>query len=278
MEVVATTMLMQVLSSIGLAVVSLIAVMALHTSCRYTAHERPPWMYVFTQWFYGGLYLRFYHRHRVVGLDNEPRSGGLLVVANHASQVDGVVLGCSLNRPVHIMVKQEAFLNWFTGWFLRSCLSFPVNREHPEPSTIKHAFGILKGNAALGVFPEGTRSPNGRVRAFKSGAIRLAIKTRVPILPVYMSNTHRIMPPGAWLPQPAQITVKVGAPLDTAKMLADGLSEDQIQSRVYDEVVRLGREVMGEDVADPVLPAHDEVVRGPLTGAPPADARTNGVS
>ncbi|MFZ2959303.1 MAG: DUF4126 family protein [Candidatus Ozemobacteraceae bacterium] len=191
-----------------------------------------------------------YNRLSFEGSDQIPMQGPLVVVANHASMVDGFLLGTGIARPIHIMVKKEAFETPITGWLLRMGLAFPVDREKPDPTTIKYTFRLLQEGNALGLFPEGTRNFAGKVRPFKPGAIRIAVKLKVPIVPAFLANTNKFMPAGAWFPRPTHIRVKFGPPLDVAGMVEAGLTEDEIQRDLYERVCALGLELTGEDVRD----------------------------
>ncbi|HNW35374.1 MAG TPA: DUF4126 family protein, partial [Candidatus Ozemobacteraceae bacterium] len=126
------------------------------------------------------LLLSVYARRTIDGLEHVPATSPYLVVANHASIFDGIILGSSLPHPVFIMVKKEAFDNPMTSWFLRKSLAFPVDRAKPDPTTIKTALRVLGDGKVLGIFPEGTRNLRGLIRPFKPGAIKFAIRQRVP--------------------------------------------------------------------------------------------------
>ncbi|OGV81797.1 MAG: hypothetical protein A3K19_26390 [Lentisphaerae bacterium RIFOXYB12_FULL_65_16] len=191
-----------------------------------------------------------YNRLRFEGVEHIPLVGPVMVVANHSSMVDGFLIGTGVPRPTHIMVKREAFENPVKSWFLRKTLAFPVDRERPDRTAAKCALRVLQNGEALGMFPEGTRTVLGKVRPFKPGAIRFAIKFKAPIIPGYLANTHRWMPDGCVFPRAVPITVKFGEKLDVAAMLAAGKTEDEIQHELYERVCALGREVSGEDVRD----------------------------
>jgi 1-acyl-sn-glycerol-3-phosphate acyltransferase len=207
-------------------------------------------------WFYRvvrglfHLFFKMYNRLTIQGAEHFPRQGPYVIVANHASILDGFLLGCSSPHPVHIMVKKEAFENPFSGWFLRKSQAFPVDRSKPDPAAIKKSLRVLIDGQVLGLFPEGTRNHRGLIRPFKPGAIRLAVKQKVPIVPAYLANTNLLMPIGTVVPRPTKLTVAFGEPIDVAKALQEGRTEQEIQDDLYARVCSLGHSLLGQDVRD----------------------------
>lgn len=200
--------------------------------------------------FVMGLFFRLYNAMKVHGREHHPETGPYVIVANHSSIYDGIILGIASPRTINIMVKKEAFSNYFTDWFLRKTFAFPIQREKPELTVIKKAFRILTSGNVLAIFPEGTRNVKGLVRPFKPGAIRFATKTRVPIVPAYIANSHIIAPKGKLFPRPHKLSVSFGELLDVAAMLKAGISEEEIQNEVYRRVCDIGKELTGQDVTD----------------------------
>ncbi len=212
-------------------------------------------------WIYG----KIYHRLQISGTEHLPAQGPYVVVGNHASMLDGFLLGTGNRLTVYIMVKKEAFANPITGWFLRKVCAFPVDRQNPDPATLRYCLKVLQQGMVLGLFPEGTRNRKGLIRPFKPGAIRLALKQKAPIVPAFLANTHRIMPDGTWLPRPVPISLKFGEPLDTKKLLEEGKTEEDMLKILYERVCALGRELTGGDVEDHSAEEPDEPDR---TAAP----------
>lgn len=207
-------------------------------------------------WFYrlvrfiGYLFFRIYNRCTITGQEHIPARAPYLVVANHASILDGIILGSSIPHPTYIMVKKEAFDNPLMGWMLRKALAFPVDRAKPDPTTIKTALRVLTAGDVLGIFPEGTRNPRGLIRPFKAGAIKFAIRQKVPILPAYIANTHLLNPDGTTIPRPVQLKIGFGEPVDVPGMLLQGRTEQEIQDLAYERVCSIGAELMGCNVRD----------------------------
>lgn len=209
------------------------------------------------------LCMGLYNRLRFEGIEQIPLEGPVLIVANHCSEVDGFLIGTAVPRPNHIMVKREAFENPFRSWFLRKTLAFPVDRDRADMGAVKNALKILQNGEALTLFPEGKRNFLGKICPFKPGAIRFAVKLKVPIIPTFIANTHRWMPSGCRFPQPVPITLKFGEKMDVLAMLAAGKTEEDIQHDLYERVCALGRELTGEDVRDfSVEPGEQHVMEG----------------
>ncbi len=145
-----------------------------------------------------------------------PGEGPVILVANHASMLDPVVLGCAVGRPVRFMAKHELFRNRMFGSVLRSLGAFPVRRGQSDREAFHTALEVLSRGEVLGIFPEGTRSLNGELQPPYSGAAVLAEKTGAPVVPVGIIGTHQVMRRGSWLPRPGRIAVRVGRPLYAA--------------------------------------------------------------
>jgi len=196
------------------------------------------------------LSLGLYNRLRIEGTEHLIPTGPMVVAANHASMLDGFLIGMSVPRPIYIMVKKQAFDNPLMAWFLLKCHAYPVDRERPDSAAIKKTLKVLADGGALALFPEGTRNFAGKIRPFKPGAIRFAVRQKAPIVPAYIANSHGLMPFGAWLPRPVRLHVKYGPALDVPGLLASGKTEQEIQDLLYERVCALGRELTGEDVRD----------------------------
>jgi len=160
------------------------------------------------------LLLKIFWRMEIIGIENLPESGGLIIASNHVSYLDPAVLVASLNRKIYIITKKEVFKNTFVSFILKNMNAFSVDRENVDILAFKKAINILREEKVLGIFPEGTRSSNGKLQELKLGVIKIAMKTGVPILPVGIIGTHKIYPRGIKFPIlfKHKIIVKYGAP------------------------------------------------------------------
>jgi len=160
------------------------------------------------------LLLKVFWRMEIIGIENLPESGGLIIASNHVSYLDPAVLAASLNRKIYFITKKEVFKNGFVSFIFKNLNAISVDRENADILALKKAINILREGKVLGIFPEGSRSSNGELQELKLGAIRIAMKTGVPILPVGIIGTHKIYPRGIKLPIlfKYKIIVKYGAP------------------------------------------------------------------
>ena len=159
------------------------------------------------------LLLKIFWRMEIRGIENLPESGGFIITSNHVSYLDPAVLVASLNRKIYFITKKEVFKNSFVRLMLKNMNAFSVDRENVDMLAFKKAMNILREEKVLGIFPEGTRSSNGELQELKLGAIKIAMKTGVPILPVGIIGTHKIYPRGIKFPIlfKHKIIVKYGA-------------------------------------------------------------------
>jgi 1-acyl-sn-glycerol-3-phosphate acyltransferase len=157
--------------------------------------------------------LRALFRLRVVGTEHVPRSGPLLLAANHVSVFDPPVVGAAAARPLQYMAKAELFGVAGLGWLIRNLNAHPVQRDGADASALRHALSLLREGKALLVFPEGTRGVEGQLGPGRAGAGMLAAHSEAPVVPVYVRGTGAVLPKGARYPRRAPITVAFGPPL-----------------------------------------------------------------
>jgi 1-acyl-sn-glycerol-3-phosphate acyltransferase len=151
-------------------------------------------------------------RFRAHHVDRLPSSGAFLLVANHQSYLDPVLAGIGVPRGVYFMARRSLFVGPL-GWLIWRLGSFPVNRDRADLSSLREAINRLRrGNPVL-IFPEGTRSHDGRLGVFRSGFGVIARRAGVPILPAYIDGSYRAWPRGRFVPRPAPILVVYGRPI-----------------------------------------------------------------
>ena len=153
---------------------------------------------------------RFLFKGRTIGIENLPKTGGVVVVSNHGSHLDPPILGHALGRPVAFMAKSELFSVPILSFIISACGAYPVNRGAGDREALRTASNRLIEGWATGVFLDGTRQENGRVNDPKAGAALLAGRTGCPILPVAIVNSHRAFPKGSILPRFVSIHLRVG--------------------------------------------------------------------
>ena len=163
----------------------------------------------------GGLG-RFLFDARLEGTEHVPREGAFIVVSNHCSNLDPPVIGWAtghqVGRVVHFMAKIE-MRGWpIIGWLATQSAVYFVRRGEGDRAAQRFSLGALADGRPIGIFPEGTRSRDGRLRPGKSGAAFIAIRSGAPLLPVGIAGTHRIFPGRARFPHATRIRIRVGEP------------------------------------------------------------------
>jgi len=154
----------------------------------------------------------FFHI-RAWGTENVPRRGGVLLTPNHASYLDPPVVGTPLPRQICFMARSTLFTAPLLGRLIPRLHAFPVERDAADLRAIRTAVSVLAEGNGLVLFPEGTRSPDGRLGEFKPGFALVAAKARVPVVPVAVDGTFEAWPRGRALPRFGRIRVAYGAPM-----------------------------------------------------------------
>jgi 1-acyl-sn-glycerol-3-phosphate acyltransferase len=234
-------------------------------SVRWPA-ERPAWLgrrealYAVLYWMMKfvllGPLLRLFFRPRIEGVENVPRSGGAMLASNHLAVADSFFLPLMVPRRVTFLAKRE----YFTGCGVRGRLKkaffagigqVPIDRSSgaAAQAALDTAVRLLREGRLLGIYPEGTRSPDGRLYKGKTGVARMALEAGVPVIPVAMFGTDRANPIGSKMWRPFPIRIKVGAPLDFSRY--DGLAGDRFVERsIADEIMYTLMELSGQEYVD----------------------------
>ena len=160
--------------------------------------------------------VRLLWRPKVSGLSNIPADGAVILAANHLSVVDSILVPIVCPRPVYYLAKAEYFEHPVIGPLLTGLNNIPVNRTGGREAlqAIDAAAPVLKAGKVLGIHPEGTRSPDGRLYRGRPGTVKLALETGATIVPVGLIGTDKIHAIGARLPRIASCTVIFGEPMD----------------------------------------------------------------
>lgn len=185
------------------------------------------------------LLARVFSDIQVIGLERIPRRGPLLLVANHINAIDPTLVLGFIPRRLSWMAKQEIFNDPFSGTLARLYESFPVRRGEADLAALRTATQLLSEGRVVGVFPEGTRSPNGHMQKALPGAAMIALRTGVPVLPVGISGSEPVkLPKLFWKPFPRpRIRIVFGEPFELPK-----------GQRVNAEAVREGTAILVEKI------------------------------
>ncbi len=203
-----------------------------------------------------GPVLRLVFRPWVEGLEHVPEGGGAILASNHLSFSDSIFLPLVVPRQVTFLAKSDYFTGRgvkgrLTASFFKATGQLPVDRSGGKASEAALATGlsVLNQGEFLGIYPEGTRSPDGRLYRGKTGVARMALEAGVPVLPVAMIDTDKIQPIGKKIPRVMRVGIKIGAPLDFSRY--EGMESDRFILRsITDEIMYELMELSGQEYVD----------------------------
>ena len=200
-----------------------------------------------------GPFLHTIWRPKVTGAEHVPASGGAILAANHQSVVDSVFLPLMLDRPVTFSAKAEYFTAsgpaarlWAA--YLKATNQLQMDRDGPRAAqdTLEAALVLLRAGNLFGIYPEGTRSPDGRLYRGRPGVGYLALKSGLPVIPVAILGTRRVLPPGHVVPRPGRIEVRIGAPLQFPPELTAG-PPGKARRLIAEQVISAIQELSGQE-------------------------------
>ncbi|MGW4348760.1 lysophospholipid acyltransferase family protein [Streptomyces sp. NPDC004690] len=203
-----------------------------------------------------GPLLRVVFRPRIEGLEHVPASGPAIVAGNHLSFADHFLMPAILRRRITFLAKAEYFTGpglkgRLTAAFFRSAGQIPVDRSGKEAgrAAIREGLGVLRRGELLGIYPEGTRSPDGRLYKGKVGVAVMAIEAGVPVVPCAMIGTFEAQPPGRVVPRIRPVVIRFGEPLDFSRFA--GMTEQRAVLRaVTDEIMYAILSLSGQEYVD----------------------------
>jgi 1-acyl-sn-glycerol-3-phosphate acyltransferase len=193
-------------------------------------------------WVIGPL-LTTVFRPWVKGLENVPRAGPLIVVCNHLSFVDSVFLPLMIDRQMAFLAKSDYFTGkgikgWFIRFFMTSAGQLPIDRSGGKASeaSLNAGLQVLADGGVLAIYPEGTRSPDGRMYRGRTGVARMILEAHVPVIPAAVIGTEKVMPLGSNIPKVHRVGVVIGEPLDFSRF--EGMESDRFVLRsITDEII-----------------------------------------
>jgi len=203
-----------------------------------------------------GPLLRLIFRPWVRGMENIPSSGAAILASNHLSFSDSIFLPLQSRRPVVFLAKSE----YFTGkgvkgalvrWFFKATGQLSIDRSGGKASeaSLNTGLSVLSQGMVLGIYPEGTRSPDGKLYRGRTGIARMALESKVSVIPVAMIDTEKVQPIGKRFPRIRRVGIVVGAPLDFSRF--DGMEGDRIVLRaVTDEIMYELAKLSGQEYVD----------------------------
>ncbi|MFG3281122.1 lysophospholipid acyltransferase family protein [Streptomyces sp. NPDC048111] len=203
-----------------------------------------------------GPLLRLLFRPRLEGLEYVPDEGAAIIAGNHLSFSDHFLMPAMLKRRITFLAKQEYFTGpgvkgRLTAAFFRAVGQIPVDRSGKEAgqAAIREGLGVLSRDELLGIYPEGTRSHDGKLYKGKVGVAVMALKAGAPVIPCAMVGTFEIQPPGQTLPKIKRVSIRFGEPLDFSRYA--GMEGDKaILRAVTDEIMYKIMELSGQEYVD----------------------------
>jgi 1-acyl-sn-glycerol-3-phosphate acyltransferase len=222
-----------------------------------------------------GPFLYTLWRPEIIGSDHIPASGGAILASNHLSIVDSIFLPLMVDRPVTFAAKSEYFtgtrpIDRLTSAYLRATKQLSVDRAEARAgmTMLEAALGLLRQGALFGIYPEGTRSPDGRLYRGRPGIGWLALNSGLPVIPVAMSGTDRVLPPGHKVPRVAKIKIRIGEPL-TFESVRTLPSASRQRRAITDEVMNAIQALSGQDYVAMYASVRKEELAAQRNGAGP---------
>lgn len=198
-----------------------------------------------------GPLLKAIFRPWIVGRRNIPVEGGAILASNHLSFADSVFLPLMIDRRMSFLAKSDYFTGrgirgWATRVFFKATGQIPIDRSGGKASeaSLNTGLAVLANDDLLGIYPEGTRSPDGTLYRGRTGIARMALEARVPVIPVVMVDTDTIMPIGKRLPRIGRVGVVIGEPLDFSRFA--GLEGDRYVLRSVTDEIMVALQRLGE--------------------------------
>ena len=212
--------------------------------------------YWFMKNLVAGPILKTVFRPWVTGLDNIPRTGGVILASNHLSFIDSVFLPLVIDRRIFFLAKSDYFTGkglkgWATRMFFTGTGMLSIDRSGGKASeaSLNTGLTVLHNGEVLGIYPEGTRSPDGKMYRGRTGVARMILEGHVPVVPVAMIDTEKVMPIGRRIPKVRRIGVVIGEPLDFSRF--EGLEGDRFILRsITDEVMYQLNRLSGQEYVD----------------------------
>ena len=222
-----------------------------------TVLDGSPVFWMFLKFVLLGPLLRLLFRPQVSGLENIPPEGGAILAANHVSFLDPLLLPLVVpRRRVMFLTKVKYIDKPLLHWFLQGAGVIPVATDDPGAAGGAVAAGVraVREGRLVGIFPEGTRSPDGRLHRGKTGVARIAIQASVPVIPAGITGTDLAWPRGARLPRPRSVRITFGPPIMLAAP-ADSERDPALSRHATDQVMAAIAALSGQQAAADVTPA-----------------------
>jgi 1-acyl-sn-glycerol-3-phosphate acyltransferase len=208
----------------------------------------------------------------IVGRRNVPTEGAAILASNHLSVSDSIFLPLMIDRPMSFLAKSDYFTGkglkgWATRMFMKATGQIAIDRTGGKASeaSLNTGLQVLGRGDLLGIYPEGTRSPDGKLYRGRTGLARMALEAHVPVIPVVMVDTDVIMPIGRSIPRVGRVGVVIGEPLDFSRFA--GMEGDRYILRSVTDEIMVALQRLGEQTYDDV---YASTVKDRLPASPAA--------
>lgn len=193
--------------------------------------------------------IRLAWRLRFEGKKHIPKDGPAVIASNHLSFLDHFILPLATRRPIYFISKAQHFDARLKGWFFRNLGVIPLERGAGDKEAFERSLQVLDEGELFGIYPEGTRSLDGKLHKGRTGVARIAIMKRVPIVPAAMIGTFEAMPKGRSMPRLKKCGVRIGPPIDTSPWYGRENDRDALRE-LTDLVMQRIAEVSGQTYVD----------------------------
>jgi 1-acyl-sn-glycerol-3-phosphate acyltransferase len=224
-------------------------------------------LYPFLKYVFVRPLVRLLFRPQKQGFANIPATGAAILASNHLSYLDPVFLPAIVDRPISFLAKNDYFTGKglsgrFVRWFFLAIGQLPMDRSGGAASETSLGAGLqhLATGGLLGIYPEGTRSVDGRLYRGRTGAARMVLQAHVPVIPIAMTGTFEVMPPHAKFPRIRRIGIIVGEPLDFSRY--EGKQNDrEVLRQITDEIMQAIEKLSGQTYVDDYAPSNRRAKR-----------------
>lgn len=213
-------------------------------------------LYWVLKYFFVGPYLKTVFRPWVVGLDNIPTKGPAIIAGNHLSVIDSFLMPIMVERRIYFLAKSDYFngkglKGRLMRWFFLGTGQLPMDRSGGQASSnsLSGGLDVLQQGHLLGIYPEGTRSPDGKLYRGRTGVARMVLEANVPVIPCVMVDSEKIMPIGRLIPKVGRVGIIFGEPIDFSRF--QGLETDRFILRSITDEIMVGiNRLSGQEYVD----------------------------
>jgi len=201
--------------------------------------KETPWWYHLL-WGLALVIFKVFFGTEIKGRRNIPSKGAVILASNHCSYLDPIILGLLTPRKLNFLAKEELFRNFFFKHLITTLGALPLKRDKLDHKSFQRALYLLSEGKILAFFPEGTRSKNKKIGKLHQGTARIALKTKVPLIPVVIKGTGKALPPGKKLIRLVKIRARVGKPIPVNGILKEKKKAiDILQGKLKEELQKL---------------------------------------